>query len=114
MRDETKRMPFGKFRGQPVADLPDWYLSWLASLDDLRDPLLAAVEQECERRFGKQQDCGTNDELPDSEFAEQLIGAGVRSLARKYHPDVGGTNAQMQHVNAAAEWLRTQLKRLPA
>lgn len=37
-------MPFGKFKGQPVADLPEWYLRWLADEVDLFGPLRKAVE----------------------------------------------------------------------
>jgi len=108
-------IPFGKFRGLLVENLPDWYISWLADLPDLRDPLLSAVEQECERRFAERDssDSGAK-ECPAAEFAEELIGAGVRTLARRYHPDVGGTNEEMQNVNAAAAWLRSQVRRLSA
>lgn len=45
------RMPFGKFKGQPLGALDDPYLLWLMLLDDLRDPLLTAVNQEADRRM---------------------------------------------------------------
>lgn len=44
------RMPFGKFKGLELADLPDEYLDWLMGLVDLRDPLRMGVEQEAQRR----------------------------------------------------------------
>lgn len=37
------RMPFGKHRGEPVADLDEDYLSWLLTLDNLSPQLRAAV-----------------------------------------------------------------------
>ena len=43
-------MPFGRFRGTPITDLPSWYLRWLDNLPDLRDPLASAVRVEVERR----------------------------------------------------------------
>jgi len=43
-------MPFGKFKGKPLTDLPDWYFGWVMDNIDLRDPLLSAMESEMERR----------------------------------------------------------------
>ena len=36
-------MPFGKYKGSPLKDLPNEYLLWLGCLPDLRQPLLGAV-----------------------------------------------------------------------
>jgi hypothetical protein len=36
------RMSFGKYRGKPVAEIPESYLKWLASIE-LREPLKSAV-----------------------------------------------------------------------
>jgi hypothetical protein len=46
-------MPFGKFKGQPLTTLDDSYVLWLMLLDDLRDPLLSAINSEADRRMGK-------------------------------------------------------------
>ncbi len=43
-------MPFGKYRGTPIDELPDSYLGWLASLDDLHFPLNSYVQAELDRR----------------------------------------------------------------
>jgi hypothetical protein len=37
------RMPFGKYRGCEVSDLPESYLRWLWENCDLREPLHSAV-----------------------------------------------------------------------
>lgn len=37
---------------------------------------------------------------------DDQINAGYRSLARQYHPDRGGTSADMQRLNDAVKWLR--------
>ena len=42
-------MPFGKFKGTPLEELPVDYLCWLAQLD-LREPLRRAVVSELVRR----------------------------------------------------------------
>jgi hypothetical protein len=38
--------------------------------------------------------------------ATEIITAGLRALAKKYHPDRGGRSADMREVLAAAAWLR--------
>ena len=43
-------VPFGKFKGTPLEDLPAHYLVWLSRLDNLRDPLHACVVEELGRR----------------------------------------------------------------
>jgi uncharacterized protein (DUF3820 family) len=35
-------MPFGKYRGWLLSELPDGYLQWLRTLSDLREPLRSA------------------------------------------------------------------------
>jgi len=51
-------MPFGKFNGTPLADLPDEYLLWLGLLDDLRQPLLGHVLREMGRRLSERPAAG--------------------------------------------------------
>jgi hypothetical protein len=43
---------------------------------------------------------------PMVEMAEQIISAGLKALAKKHHPDAGGSEAEMQRLNAAAARLR--------
>jgi hypothetical protein len=47
-------------------------------------------------------------------IAEELIGAGVKQLARRYHPDAGGTHEQMIAVQVAADALRHAARSLAA
>ena len=44
-------MPFGKYRGSRLKDLPPDYLLWVSLLPDLRQPLLGAVLREMWRRI---------------------------------------------------------------
>ena len=47
--------------------------------------------------------------IPEAE--PEVIRAAYRALARKYHPDTGGSEAQMAVLNAAWETLRDREKR---
>jgi len=97
-------------KGQLLSEIPADYVEWLLSLDHIRNPLRGVVEQELELRA--EEAARAIDACPDVQIADELIGAGVRALAKKYHPDIGGTNQQMQDVNATAAWLRAGLRRL--
>jgi Putative quorum-sensing-regulated virulence factor len=105
-------MPFGKFRGIELVDLPDDYLHWLYSLPDLRDPLRLAVEVEWAMRFEPEwnpQDAfahGLNDE--ELALLKRLIQTGYRGLATQFHPDlVGGDGREMRALNALMDKLKS-------
>jgi uncharacterized protein (DUF3820 family) len=40
-------MPFGKFKGTPLEDLPDQYVIWLLEQDYVKSPLRAALNHLC-------------------------------------------------------------------
>ena len=103
-------MPFGKHKGTPLEDLPRDYLDWLNALEDLRPPLRSAVDREIERRAenDKQKSIPrsrtmTPDLVP---FAEEIVKAGLHTLALREHPDRGGNLRRMQDINAAADAMR--------
>jgi hypothetical protein len=100
------RLWFGKFKGSRVEALPDDYLDWLASVDLKNERLRSAVEEERQRRLFLQQ----NREHINAKLVDEIVSAGVRSLARKYHPDGGGSNERMQMVNVAADWIKAQAR----
>lgn len=87
-------MPFGKFKGVPVSELPADYLGWLLSLGDLlREPLRSAVEGERERRTSQKPEPEGISELFEQEvrsMKQGIIDAGFRALAKRFHPDTGG------------------------
>ncbi|HTI56905.1 MAG TPA: DUF3820 family protein [Verrucomicrobiae bacterium] len=101
-------MPFGRFKGITLGEIPDAYLSWLFTID-LREPLRSAILAEAAVRglfvTGAPR-------TPLRPIAEEVIGAGLRALARRHHPDLGGDLATTQQVNAAASWLRGRLQEL--
>jgi hypothetical protein len=47
-------VPFGKFKGTLLEDLPAHYIVWLSRLENLRDPLRARVVEELGRRVLRQ------------------------------------------------------------
>lgn len=105
------KMPFGRFKGVELADLPDEYLAWLRGLDDLREPLRSFIEAEWATRTAVPTSVEPLD--PDVHaMVEELITAGFRAVAQRHHPDhAGGETKTMQLVNAAAGWLRRQARR---
>jgi hypothetical protein len=105
-------MPFGRYRGHTLADLPDSYVEWLLGLADLREPLRSAITAEWHRRCTH--DLGGRfrplplDAMP---IAESIITLGHRALTRQHHPDLaGGSTRAMQLVNLAADWLRAGVR----
>ncbi len=116
-------MPFGKFRGFEMADLPDDYLDWLITID-LRDRLRDAVmDERARRRWSSSRrdpwreawdesftrSCAIEIAPEDVQLVCQIVTEGYRSIAKKSHPDVGGDVRTMQRLNAVTESLRRQI-----
>ncbi len=90
MRNVT--MPWGKYRGCDLCDVPAGYLAWaLEECDNVAGWLRAAMANELAERF-RYADEPTN--LP----AADVEGA-YRTMALKYHPDRGGCTEAMQAIN---------------
>jgi hypothetical protein len=101
-------MPFGKYRGTRLEDVPSDYLRWC--LDDCdfvasRPRLRAAIAAEWQRRL--------NPPPPPSADATvrpillEFVRAGFRALVQRHHPDHhGGDHTAMVRVNQQAETLR--------
>jgi hypothetical protein len=120
-------MPFGRYRDWLLEDLPRSYLAWLLTID-LREPLRSDVWEEAHRRGvdaqdGRRRHTDTDREphidgdhryVPDVALVEELVGAGLKVLARRHHPDVGGNHDTMVAITAAADWLRAAVRSLAA
>src|SRR5262245_30672800 len=115
-------MPFGKYRGWLVSDLPMDYLFWLRSLPDLRPNLKSAIEWEwtqrleADERSRRQSECrpSSMDRLLGQENSQlfiELVQAGRRALALKYHPDRNGDSTQMARLNDFVDRLLVEVKR---
>src|SRR5437762_1779433 len=95
---EGPRMPFGKHKGELLGAVPSDYLVWLLRNCALRAWLQAEIEAEMQRRQG----CpAAPPPAAATSDVEQLVRRWYRELAKKYHPDRGGTNEAMKVVNDA-------------
>lgn len=80
-----RKMPFGKFKGIYLHDLPDDYLEWLSGLDNLREPLLTWVQEEFDAREA-QSKMPAGDAKPMDRavvaMAQEVIASGYHSSPR--------------------------------
>jgi hypothetical protein len=103
-------LPFGKYRGREIADIPGSYLAWLfEESTNLRPVLRLAIRQELARRFGEPAP-PARAMLPPipSDLRDpvaRIVTSGYRAAARQAHPDIGGTHQAMVGLTAAREWL---------
>ncbi len=122
-------MPFGRYRGRPIEDLPVDYIEWLLTID-INWRLRAALNEELnnrshcrsgrharsneQRNEGRSQTStrAVNVAIPTEQLTlvRDMVHEGFRVLAKKQHPDVGGDTRKMQVLNAVADLLRGQLK----
>jgi len=86
--------------------LPLNYLEWLTGIE-LLEPLRTRVKEEYERRL---QDQSKWEGPIDLKIVDEIISAGVRSLARTHHPDAGGDHDKMALINSIADWLRERAR----
>jgi hypothetical protein len=110
-------MPWGKYAGLLLEDVPLSYLCWiLDEATNVRDSLRAAIETEVAERLGIHARAGVDpgarpiSELGfgdiDAVWVLRMCEAGYRTLARTHHPDVGGSLVEMQGLNAAIAAVR--------
>ena len=80
------RMPFGKYKGTLVSALPDDYLAWLVTREDLRDPLRAALARECQVRGSTSAPRPLATRLHEAQARGFfLVPAGHEAEVREYH-----------------------------
>jgi len=81
--------------------------AYVCGVGELLEPLRTEVKKEYERRLCDQ--C-QYEGLIDLKVIDEIISAGVRSLARTHHPDAGGDHDKMVAINNAADWLRERAR----
>lgn len=86
------KMPFGKYAGTAVNDLPDTYLVYAIRTFSLPDELRNSLAFELLDRIGF-------DHSFNIVECEKRYASIRKKLAVKYHPDKGGSNEAMQAVN---------------
>lgn len=109
-------MPFGKYKGLPLEAVPEDYLLWVLDNCDRINPFL---RQAISRRLGLDEPRAGPRGTGHSAAAvlgavDGAIARWYSEMARRYHPDRGGTNQQMQAINEAYGRLRELLRELPA
>ena len=94
------KLNFGKYAGCDLRDVPESYLRWLATDSKQR---LAVYESELARR--------EMDEETSASWVQKIIRAGFKEMAKRHHPDHGGSTADMQAINVAydtlTEWAKS-------
>lgn len=95
-------MPFGKYKGRPLDDVPDDYLIWLYDSN-------VQVNQEIAKVLKLGRPVNGNAGAEPGALKAQLLRLR-RQLARKYHPDAGGNNEAMAAVNVAMDEVLKILK----
>jgi hypothetical protein len=91
MQYSVHLMPWGKYRGFAISDIPESYLRWvLDNCTGLTPTLRAAIAAILEH----------SGDLPTS-----LADAWYRRLAMEFHPDRGGSHEAMKAVNRGRDLL---------
>ena len=91
MKYET--MPFGKYKGTKIEDLPTTYLTYALVSFELPDELKESIFTQL------MHDVGGWDYVDTSDDVDARIKDAYYSLCLKYHPDKGGTKEAMQALN---------------
>jgi hypothetical protein len=103
------RMPFGKHRGEQLADVPSSYLCWcLESCTNLQPFLECAIRDEMARRFGNRPSASDRS-TPASLSLCETLGGWYRKMSLRFHPDRGGSDEAMAALNVAREELESVL-----
>lgn len=94
-------LSFGKYAGMDIKDVPRDYIEWLR---DARKRDLLEYESELERR--------DLIEVSAQIMLERIVSEGFRSLAKKCHPDTGGSEREFLELKAAQEQLKIAVEAL--
>lgn len=94
---------FGKHAGKDIKDVPTDYLDWLL---ESNERTIREIKSELKRREEQAEAKGS--------WMERVVTEGLRAMAKKHHPDAGGSTADMQEVTRAAEVLKDFARRATA
>ena len=105
---DVEFMSFGKHKGRPIKEIPDDYLAWVLKTVDLREPLESALRNEWDRRHRPEPEpdpvpAATTGVLPN-------LKAMRRKFAARFHPDHGGSAAEMRAVNCVFDELEKVMR----
>ena len=112
--DDTPTMPFGKYRGQPLSEIPADYLRWVEPKEFVRPQLREVIKKELAQRSSAPtrssavslQELWTGSSpCPDAAVAREIIEAGVRILSIRLRPD----EEKLTTLDKCANWLRQKI-----
>ena len=111
-------MPFGKYRGTPVSDLPEQYVEWcLGNLDDLDPVICRAMKHRLSVVKGHRRRAASmpfsQSPLFSADF-ESMVEEWYRRASVKYHPSFGGSDEGLSVVNDCYETLIGKLREASA
>jgi uncharacterized protein (DUF3820 family) len=86
-------MPFGKYKGVSIKDLPTNYVCYAITEFDLPEELKSVLFQQLMENIGGW------DFINDTEIDSKKIDHAYKKAAIKYHPDKGGSTEAMQAIN---------------
>jgi hypothetical protein len=101
------RMPWGKYRGTLLEDIPDSYLEWVLFGADYAQPYLkSAIRAELERRADPSSARRHDAEEAALPVVRNVIKNWYREMALRFHPDRTLDNgAAMKAINHGYERL---------
>jgi len=100
-------MPFGKYQGKPIAEIPEGYLVWVLGNVECLSPMLRdAIERQLDIKPATRPTPQPRDHR--TELDVKLRG-WHRELALRYHPDRKGSTEVMAAINDAYDRLRKVL-----
>jgi hypothetical protein len=112
--DGYRSMPFGKYVGWRVNQVPTGYLCWmLDTCDNLRPWLREAARSVHFERAAAHADAPEHPRAVDTITRTQLkdtVQAWYRRLAFEYHPDRGNDENIMRGINIAHDRLKEALE----
>jgi uncharacterized protein (DUF3820 family) len=107
------RMPWGKYRDKPLAEVPLSYLAWCLEQGYPRPALRAAIAAELAVRLNLPRPDPPPPPgpvpVPRQPAARDIVRAGFRSAAGRAHPDHAGSDTAMREILAAREALERVL-----
>lgn len=100
-------MPFGKYRGEFLTEIPPNYLRWLLrECDSIDSYLRRRVEEELYRRSDR--DTKLQQEQPQQPPVDfkAILSRVHKEMAMRFHPDRGGHVEAMKAINCVMDRLK--------